>query len=309
MPQLPDRVTKPLPLFAIATGLFLVTVLPAAGPASAQSFDCQKAYYPDEKTICQDSRLGQLDQELASAYGRWVSKLPKERRDEIQANETLFVQARRRCGHNRDCIEQSYRNRIEEVQGARAEEDRNRPDRARASESRRRSTEREPVAGEQAAGAAANLPQPSERELEPRAKTDASKGPGSDAVSATPVPPVSNPPTRGEATEAVRSAEKDGSAEKVPTKRHHASRAQRLSSSPPEGEAPLSGPKTEHAKRELPLGETNAAAAPAPAKHHPPNRAGPATASGTGPKEPTPAASQPVPESGSTAWVNPPPER
>ena len=138
MPELPDQTVKPLRLLALAMGPLLLTLLMSTGPAGAQSFDCQKAYYSDEKTICQDSGLGKLDQELASVYGRWVAKLPKNRRDEIDANETLFVQARRRCGHNRDCIEQSYRNRIGEIQGARADEDRGRPDRATASDLRGR---------------------------------------------------------------------------------------------------------------------------------------------------------------------------
>lgn len=118
MSGLPDQIAKPLGLFAWVVGLLPLTVLTIAAPASAQSFDCQKAFYPDEKTICGDSRLGQLDQQLASAYGHWVAKLPKERRDEIERNETLFVQARRRCARDRSCIEQSYRNRIEEIQEA-----------------------------------------------------------------------------------------------------------------------------------------------------------------------------------------------
>jgi uncharacterized protein len=45
----------------------------------------------------------------------------RERRDEIEKNETLFLQARRRCAWNRNCVEQSYRNRIEEIQQSLAE--------------------------------------------------------------------------------------------------------------------------------------------------------------------------------------------
>jgi uncharacterized protein len=121
MPELPYQVGKPLGLFASVTGLLLLTILISTGPARAQSFDCQKAYYPDEKTICGDPRLGHLDQQLASVYGRWVAKLPRERRDEIEKNETLFLQARRRCAWNRNCVEQSYRNRIEEIRQSLAE--------------------------------------------------------------------------------------------------------------------------------------------------------------------------------------------
>jgi uncharacterized protein len=121
MPGLPYQIIKPPRLFARVVGLLPLAVLMITAPASAQSFNCQKAYYPDEETICGDSHLGQLDQQLASVYGRWVAKLPKERRDEIEGNETLFVRARRRCGRDRNCIEQSYRNRIEEIQESLAE--------------------------------------------------------------------------------------------------------------------------------------------------------------------------------------------
>jgi uncharacterized protein len=293
MPGLPDQTVGPLRLFAWATGLLLLRVLMSTGPASAQSFDCQKAFYSDEKTICQDSGLGKLDQELESVYRNRLAKMPKQQRDDIESNETLFIQARRRCGQDRKCIEQSYRNRIEEIQGARAEDDRGRPDRTRASDLHRRSSgaaaapERDLPSGERATGAGANLAQPSEQELEPRPKNDASKGPSSDAASAAPVPPVANAPTRAEAAEALRSAEREEPAEKAAPKRYRRARAQPIS----------------------PLGETNAM--PAPATHHDRKRNSAATASAAPPKEQAPAPSQPAApaSSGSTGWVNPPPER
>jgi uncharacterized protein len=292
MPGLPDQTVKPLRLFASTVGLFLVTVLPSTGPASAQSFDCQKAFYSDEKTICQDSSLGKLDQQLASVYGRRMAKMQKEQRKEIEENETLFVQARRRCGQDRKCIEQSYRNRIEEIEGASLEDNRGRPDRARASDLHRRSSaaaapERDPHSGEQATGAGANLAQPSEQESEPRSKNDTSTGPSSDAASAAPVPPVANAPTRAEAAEALRSAEREEPAEKEAPKRHRRARAQPIS----------------------PSGETNAM--PAPATHRVRQRNSAASAAPVPPKEQAPAPSQPAApaSSGSTGWVNPPPER
>ena len=90
--------------------------------AGGQSFDCRNARYADERTICQNQGLGQLDQELASAYDRVMRKLPKEERDAFDNNETAFVTARRRCGEHRACIEQSYRNRIQELQATLPEE-------------------------------------------------------------------------------------------------------------------------------------------------------------------------------------------
>lgn len=319
MPGLPQTV-KPLRLFASAVGLSLLTVLMSTAPASAQSFDCQKAYYPDEKTICQDSRLGQLDRNLASVYGDWVGKLPKEQREEIEGNETLFVQARRRCGRGRSCIEQSYRNRIEEIQEAIAQQNPDRhqrgvPDRAGASDLHPRSStasDGEPPGrdlhpSKQATGAVANLPEPSERGTEPRAKNSGVNPPRPDATRANPVLPVPNTPTRGEAAEALRSAEREERAEKEAPKQHHRARVQPTSSSPPEREAPSSGVTKEHAKREPSPYETNAATVQPPAKHHAPNRTS-TTANTTPPKEQTPAPRQPGGQTGSTGWVNPPPE-
>jgi uncharacterized protein len=103
-------------------GGFLITAGLGADRANAQSFDCRNARYADEKTICQQPGLGQLDRELASAYDRVMRKLPKEERDAFDNNETAFVTARRRCGDHPACIEQSYRNRIQELQGALPEE-------------------------------------------------------------------------------------------------------------------------------------------------------------------------------------------
>ena len=87
-------------------------------PAGAQSFDCRNARSADEKAICQDSRLGELDKQLADVYDRAGGKLSKQERAEFENHETAFVNARRRCAEHRACIEQSYRNRIQELLSA-----------------------------------------------------------------------------------------------------------------------------------------------------------------------------------------------
>jgi uncharacterized protein len=87
-------------------------------PAGAQSFDCRNARSADEKAICQDRRLGELDKQLADVYDRVGAKLSKQEREEFENHETAFVNARRRCGENVGCIEQSYRNRVQELLSA-----------------------------------------------------------------------------------------------------------------------------------------------------------------------------------------------
>lgn len=109
----PSRSVLILPCFAV--GLLAAAAL-APRQASAQSFDCRAAHYPDEIAICRDSDLARLDQRLATAYRRDIGALPPERRDEFQRHEIYFLNARHRCGTDRQCIAQSYGNRIHELE-------------------------------------------------------------------------------------------------------------------------------------------------------------------------------------------------
>jgi uncharacterized protein len=113
-----------LPVFG---ALLIATSLGSA--ASAQSFDCRNARSADERAICQDSRLGDLDKQLADVYDRVGSKLSKEERAGFEKNETAFVNARHRCGEHRGCIEQSYRNRMQELLSTLPEDQSGRSDR------------------------------------------------------------------------------------------------------------------------------------------------------------------------------------
>ena len=79
--------------------------------ATAQSFDCARAHYIDEKTVCREPALRQLDSQLASVYRRLMLKLPSHQRVQLDTEEETFVVARRRCAKDRGCIEQSYRKR------------------------------------------------------------------------------------------------------------------------------------------------------------------------------------------------------
>ena len=101
--------------FLLATlGTLLITL--TALSANAQSFNCRFARYADEKMICTEPTLGPIDQELASIYRRVLLNLSRAERNELDKEEEAFVIARRRCGGDRACIEQSYRKRIQELQ-------------------------------------------------------------------------------------------------------------------------------------------------------------------------------------------------
>jgi uncharacterized protein YecT (DUF1311 family) len=122
------RAALPAQTFPAALGVLMVA-LGCASPAGAQSFDCRNARYADEKAICQDGRLGDLDKQLADTYDRAGSKLSKQERQQFETNETAFVNARHRCGGNQACIEQSYRNRMQELLSGLPEEQPGRSDR------------------------------------------------------------------------------------------------------------------------------------------------------------------------------------
>jgi uncharacterized protein len=110
-------------------GLLIGATLIGAGAANGQSFDCRKARSADEMTICQESGLAQVDQELASLKRQRKEQHHKAERDEADDNETPFLNARRRCGENHACIEQSYRNRIRELTQSLPEDEREQPGR------------------------------------------------------------------------------------------------------------------------------------------------------------------------------------
>src|SRR6266404_3752618 len=98
-------------VFAFTAALILAATVIGSGLASGQSFDCRTARAADEVTICHEPGLAKLDQDLTALR----RQRQKAKRDDVEDNEIAFLNARRRCGDNRGCIEQSYRNRIQEL--------------------------------------------------------------------------------------------------------------------------------------------------------------------------------------------------
>lgn len=80
--------------------LILLAMNVATAQPAEPSFDCAKARAPDERAICDDRRLAELDQAVAIAYGQASRGFKKEARE--SANETLA--ARHSCGGDRLCI-------------------------------------------------------------------------------------------------------------------------------------------------------------------------------------------------------------
>jgi uncharacterized protein len=105
-----------LHLIVVAAGICAAAAILRPDPANAQSFDCRQVRNQDEMLICREPDLARLDQQLATLYREQLGKIPKERQDDFQRHENHFLNARRRCGEHHSCIEQSYRNRIKELE-------------------------------------------------------------------------------------------------------------------------------------------------------------------------------------------------
>jgi len=228
--HLPNRTTTERWPSALATGLFLAATLIGAGAANGQSFDCRNARSADELTICQESGLAKLDQELSSLQRPRKEKRHKAERDEADDNETAFLNARRRCGESRACLEQSYRNRIQELTRSAPEEEREQPSRssanAKRSERRNESREEGQRSQEHLTAPSGTQPGASETAIEPAERKTEQSEPRS-ATASPPSPPearsrhetgsggsqVPTPPSRQETQAAIAGIP-------VPEKRH-----------------------------------------------------------------------------------------
>ena len=124
MPRSPNRPLAALRFLVAAAGL--LAAVASVRPAGAQSFDCHEARNRDELLICEQPDLTQLDQQLSTLYRQKIGNLPKERQDEFRQHEAYFLHARRGCRENYHCIEQSYKNRIQELENFASEEERER---------------------------------------------------------------------------------------------------------------------------------------------------------------------------------------
>jgi uncharacterized protein len=287
------------------------------GPsASAQSFDCRNARSADEKAICQDSRLGELDKQLADVYDRVGGKLSKQERQEFENHETAFVNARHRCGGHPGCIEQSYRNRLQELLSSLPDDpssrsgsrgDIKRSDRQKASpengkpeEAQTGAVDTKSATGEAEVQAPGQGPTPNEAKsaaplpasAEPRSRPN-----GPAAASAVP-----NPPSRHEAEAALTGSPP---AEKHSRRQHRTESAAVKPATPERDEPPVASAPPAPEKR------------PAPEKH--PSKSGNSVSSEKAASErhPASAPSAAVPEkppaTGSTTAAeepsNPPEKR
>jgi uncharacterized protein len=97
--------------------LILVLALSAAPAAHAASFACAKAKAPDERAICFDPVLSNLDSRLVGLLDLDESTVAMGQRGELQDQETAWVKSRAACGANRACLLSRYQSRLKAVNG------------------------------------------------------------------------------------------------------------------------------------------------------------------------------------------------
>ncbi|MFG1431871.1 lysozyme inhibitor LprI family protein [Xanthobacter sp. V2C-8] len=88
----------------------------SAGPAAAASFDCATARAADEKTVCADCGLQQLDVKLSTLYGVITKLVAMGQRGDIQDAQRAWLSRRALCGSDAACVRQAYEARIRELE-------------------------------------------------------------------------------------------------------------------------------------------------------------------------------------------------
>jgi uncharacterized protein YecT (DUF1311 family) len=99
----------------MGTLLVLATALWAA--QNGPSFDCAKAVSPDEKLICSDPTLADLDRELAARYRQRIESAAPAGIKQIQAAQAAWLKARGAgCAQSRAaCLKSAYEARLREL--------------------------------------------------------------------------------------------------------------------------------------------------------------------------------------------------
>ena len=83
--------------------------------AQAASFDCRKAAHPDEKAVCADRSLNDMDVELATTYRLLGGLFAMGVRGEMQDAQDDWLAKRRQCKSDKACLRNVYRQRLEEL--------------------------------------------------------------------------------------------------------------------------------------------------------------------------------------------------
>ncbi len=89
--------------------LCLALLMSNIGSALAASFDCRRATFPDERAVCANPGLSELDDQASTAF----AQAKRVSGDQAVGLGRRFLASRRACGADRVCIGQVYRAMVE----------------------------------------------------------------------------------------------------------------------------------------------------------------------------------------------------
>ncbi|UHQ54921.1 MULTISPECIES: MliC family protein [Microbulbifer] len=116
MHRLSPRQLAALPFITI----LLLQATSAAGAERGPSFDCEGVREGStEAMVCADEVLASLDRQLAGVYAAALAKASNEHPPVLMAGQRGWIKGRDECwkaDNQRQCVEDSYRRRIAELQ-------------------------------------------------------------------------------------------------------------------------------------------------------------------------------------------------
>jgi hypothetical protein len=88
---------------------------PTPAAKANPSFNCANARTRGEIAVCNDPGLAALDRQMAGQYNAAVSEADSSQRRLLERTRSRFLSYRDRCG-NDECVANTYRSRIREIQ-------------------------------------------------------------------------------------------------------------------------------------------------------------------------------------------------
>lgn len=99
-------------ILILAVGIGLAGILSSV---EAQALDCRNARQATEQTICDNSELLDLDDEMEKYYDELLDIAPARELRQIENEHRAFLRERNRCGTDVACIREVYDDYIDDL--------------------------------------------------------------------------------------------------------------------------------------------------------------------------------------------------
>lgn len=107
-----------IPKLAAFGTVVTAALILAPQPGQAASFDCNKTdLKADEKAICDNRALNDLDVKMVTTFELISGLLPMGNRGELQDQQTTWLKTRQACNADVDCISKAYEARLKALMG------------------------------------------------------------------------------------------------------------------------------------------------------------------------------------------------